>query len=95
MEKGEFEPRETAIVENLFEFFDVFVNIGANTGYYVCKALSRGIPVVAFEPNQLNVNILLKNIEANKFETDFHLFPLALSNKNGVLQCTEHQQEHH
>ncbi len=85
MEKGEFEPHETAIVENLFEFFDVFVNIGANTGYYVCKALSRGIPVVAFEPNQLNVNILLKNIEANKFETDFHLFPLALSNKNGVL----------
>ena len=85
MEKGEFEPLETAIVENLLEAFDVFVNIGANTGYYVCKALNREIPVIAFEPNQLNVNLLLKNIEANKFKTDLQLFPLALSNKNGVI----------
>ena len=85
MEKGEFEPQETAIVESLIEAFDVFVNIGANTGYYVCKALKRGIGVVAFEPNQLNVNILLKNVEANKFEADFQLFPIALSNQHGVL----------
>ena len=56
MEKGEFEPQETAIVESLLESFDMFINIGANTGYYVCKALSRGVPVVAFEPNQMNVN---------------------------------------
>jgi len=85
MEKGEFEPQETAIFESLVKKFDVFVNIGANTGYYACKALSRGVPVVAFEPNQLNVSIFLKNIEANKFEADFQLFPIALSNKNGVL----------
>ena len=85
MEKGEFEPQETAIVESLLESFDMFINIGANTGYYVCKALSRGVPVVAFEPNQMNVNILLKNIEANKFEADFQLFPVALSNQHGVL----------
>ena len=85
MEKGEFEPQETRIIESLFGSFDLFVNIGANTGYYVCKALNLGVPVVAFEPNQLNVNILLRNIEANGFETDFQLFPIALSNQNGVL----------
>ena len=64
---------------------DVFVNFGANTGYYVCKALQRGIPVVAFEPNQYNVTALLKNIDANKFEAEFHLFPIALSNQHGIL----------
>lgn len=85
MEKGEFEPQETAIIESLVEDFDVFVNIGANTGYYVCKALIRGIGVVAFEPNHFNVNMLLKNVEANKFEADFQLFPVALSNQHGVL----------
>ncbi len=85
MEKGEFEPQETAIVECLFESFDVFVNIGANTGFYVCKALQRGIPVVAFEPDQYNFNVLLRNIHANKFEADFQLFPIALSNQHGVL----------
>ena len=31
------------------------------------------------------VNILLRNIEANKFNTDFQLFPIALSNELGVL----------
>jgi len=85
MEKGEFEPQETTIIESLLGSFDMFVNIGANTGYYVCKALSHGVPTIAFEPNQLNVNMLLRNIEANEFEADFQLFPIALSNQNGVL----------
>lgn len=85
MENGEFEPFETAITESLFKKFDIFVNIGANTGFYVCKALSQGVPVIAFEPNQLNVNILLRNVEANNFGTEFHLFPIALSNTHGVL----------
>jgi|TARA_B110000467_G_C18254285_1_gene442360 FkbM family methyltransferase len=85
MEKGEFEPHETAIIESLLSSFDTFVNIGANTGYYVCKALNSGIPTIAFEPNQLNVNILLRNIEANAFPTTFQLFPVALSNHLGIL----------
>ena len=85
MQKGEFEPKETRIIESLLDSFDLFVNIGANTGYYVCKALSRNVPVVAFEPNQSNVNVLLRNIEANDFQADFQLFPIALSNQNGVL----------
>jgi len=85
MQKGEFEPQETQIIESLLDSFELFVNIGANTGYYVCKALSRNVPVVAFEPNQLNVNILLRNIEANDFQADFQLFPIALSNQHGVL----------
>jgi FkbM family methyltransferase len=85
MEKGEFEPRETDIIESLLNSFDTFVNIGANTGYYVCKALKIGIPTIAFEPNQLNVNILLRNIEANAFPTTFQLFPVALSNQLGIL----------
>ena len=85
MEQGSFEPEETAIVESLLETVEIFVNIGANTGYYVCKALNQGVPVVAFEPNQLNVNMLLKNIDANKFEPDCHLFPVALSKQSGIL----------
>lgn len=85
MQRGEFEPQETQIIESLLDSFELFVNIGANTGYYVCKALSHNVPVVAFEPNQLNVNILLKNIEANDFQADFQLFPVALSNQHGVL----------
>ena len=85
MEEGTFEPQETFLFEKTIEKFDLFVNIGANTGYYVCKSLKKGIDVVAFEPNQLNVNILLRNIEANNFSAKFQLFPVALSNIFGVL----------
>ncbi|MDA7852935.1 FkbM family methyltransferase [Porticoccaceae bacterium] len=85
MQEGEFEPDETNIFEKIIGNYDVFVNIGANTGYYVCKALNKGISTIAFEPNQLNVNILLRNIEANKFDADFQLFPIALSDELGVL----------
>ena len=85
MEEGEFEPDETNIFEKIIDNYDVFINIGANTGYYVCKALKKGISTIAFEPNQLNVNILLRNIEANNFDADFQLFPIALSDKLGVL----------
>ena len=87
MENGDFEPQETIIIDSAISSgsFDMFVNIGANTGYYVCKALKKGIPTIAFEPNQLNVNILLNNIKANNFDADFHFFPIALSNQNNIL----------
>jgi FkbM family methyltransferase len=85
MEEGTFEPQETFIFEKVIHRFDMFINIGANTGYYVCKALKCGTDVVAFEPNQLNVNFMLKNIEANNFINTFQLFPIALSNKLGVM----------
>ena len=85
MEKGDFEQNETAIIESLLGFFEIFVNIGANTGYYVCKALSKDIPTIAFEPNPLNINILLKNIDANQFKAEFQFFPIALSDQLGVI----------
>jgi FkbM family methyltransferase len=85
MQEGKFEPGETNIFEKIIGNYDVFVNIGANTGYYVCKALKKEISTIAFEPNQLNVNILLRNIEANNFDADFQLFPVALSDELGVL----------
>tara|TARA_B100000575_G_scaffold182103_1_gene146250 strand:+ start:14366 stop:15220 length:855 start_codon:yes stop_codon:yes gene_type:complete len=85
MEDGTFEPDETNIFEKIISNYDLFVNIGANTGYYVCKALKKDISTIAFEPNQLNVNILLRNIEANNFDADFQLFPIALSDELGVL----------
>lgn len=85
MEEGEFEPDETNIFEKIIANYDVFVNIGANTGYYVCKALKKDVSTIAFEPDQLNVKILLRNIEANNFRASFQLFPIALSDELGVL----------
>jgi FkbM family methyltransferase len=85
MEAGIFEASEVKIFDSIVKKFDLLINVGANNGYYVCKALSKGVEVIAFEPDQLNVNKLLRNIDANKFAPSFQLFPIALSDRTGVL----------
>lgn len=85
MNIAEFEPEETSIFDSLIGEYDIFINIGANVGYYACKALSQGVDTIAFEPNQHNANLLLKNVKANDFPAEFQLFPLALSDYVGIL----------
>lgn len=85
MATGRFEPDETALVRSLLEDVDVLVNVGANVGYYCCHALSMGKAVIAFEPMQRNLHYLCKNISANTW-TDSEIYPVALSNRVGVLE---------
>lgn len=85
MAKGTFEPIETEIVRKLINEVDVFVNVGANVGYYCCHALSMGKPVIAFEPMERNLRYLCKNIKANGWD-GVEIFPVALSNHVGVLE---------
>lgn len=85
MESGQFEIEETRIFEALLPHCDIFFNVGANTGYYVCRALNKNKKTIAFEPNQLNVKILLNNISANNFGENFNLFPVAMGEKCGVI----------
>ena len=65
MEQGTFEPVETEIVKKLLGQADVFINVGANIGYYCCWALSYGKHTVAFEPIELNLRYLYKNMKGN------------------------------
>lgn len=86
MEQGVFEPDETKLVMKLFNSADVFINIGANIGYYSCFAISKKIHTVIFEPIQSNLNFLYKNIYANNFNGTYEIFPVALSNKTGLIE---------
>ena len=86
MQQGEFETDETEIIKKIIPQIDVFINVGANIGYYCCIALSFGKKVVAFEPINLNLQYLLKNIKANRWEDNIEIFPLALSNNTGIIE---------
>ena len=85
MESGLFESEETIIFESTIQKFDVLINIGANVGYYCLKASYAGKEVYAFEPNELNVKILLKNVLANACQDKFNIFPIALGGKTSIL----------
>ncbi|MVF12929.1 FkbM family methyltransferase [Ketobacter sp. MCCC 1A13808] len=86
MINGQFEPDETALIRSLFSEARLFINIGANIGYYCCMARKFNVPVVAFEPIYMNVQLLLKNIKDNNYEDEFVLFPIALSDKRGIVE---------
>ncbi len=81
MQKGLFEPQETRIVEKIIKNVDIVINIGANIGYYCCIALKHKKYVVAFEPINLNLRYLLRNVKANNWESEIEVYPMALSNK--------------
>lgn len=85
MRSGKFEVEETAIIAKVLPRVDVFVDIGANLGYYSCLALQSEKPVVAFEPQQQNLQCLFQNLIANGWEDKAEVFPLALSDRPGLL----------
>jgi FkbM family methyltransferase len=86
MEEGAFEQDEVAIVKKCLEKIDIFVNVGANIGYYCSIALSYGKSTIAFEPIELNLRYLYKNIKANHWQNDIEIFPIALGNKAGLIE---------
>jgi FkbM family methyltransferase len=85
MRSGGFEIEETTIISRLLPRVDVFVDIGANLGYYTCLALQSGKSVIAFEPQQQNLYCLFQNLIANGWENKAEVFPLALSENPGLL----------
>jgi FkbM family methyltransferase len=86
MQTGSFEPAETKIVQKVLPEVETFINIGANIGYYCCIALSFNKYVIAFEPVQRNIRYLLMNIRTNNWDSNIEVFPVALSNKSGVME---------
>jgi len=85
MQEGRFEPEETKVVIKLLQQVNIFINVGANIGYYCCHALKYGKYTVAFEPIELNLRCLYKNIKANHWERMIEIFPIALSDKIGII----------
>ena len=82
MQKGTFEPAEVSLFKAEFEQSDVFVDVGANIGFYSCMARALNKHVIAIEPLPKNLNYLLENISTNHWN-DVEIFPLGLSEKSG------------
>ena len=84
MTEGTFETEEVELIKNNILNSDVFVDVGANIGFYTCIACSLGKYVVAIEPQPQNLYCLYANLNNNNWP-DTEVFPLGLSNKPGLL----------
>ena len=62
---------------------DLFVDVGANAGYFTCIARQSGARVMAIEPARHNLDLLLRNITANAW-SDVEVFPLGLAERPGL-----------
>jgi len=85
MASGSFEPNETSCLRSLLPDCDLFINVGANIGYYCCHAIACGCNVVAFEPVIRNLHYLMKNIVANNWSNKIEIFPLVLGASSEIL----------
>jgi FkbM family methyltransferase len=86
--KGAWEPQVTREMRPLLRPGAVFVDVGANIGYFTLLAASlvgdRG-QVVAFEPNPENRALLERSIQENGF-TNTNLHPYAVDEVARTLQ---------
>jgi len=75
----------------------VFLDVGANTGFYaILAALSGAFEVRAYEPVPFIVDILKRNVEASLgvHQQQLHVHALALSNQSGPTTIYMPDQGH-
>lgn len=83
MQEGTFEPDEVILFQDLFSRTEVFVDIGANIGFYTCLARRAGMHVIAVEPLRKNLHYLYANLLENDWD-NVEVFPVGLAERPGV-----------
>jgi FkbM family methyltransferase len=78
MQEGRFEAAEVDVLNELFVSADVFVDVGANIGFYSCLARARGAYVIAVEPQPMNLKFLYANLVLNGWP-DVEVFPVGVA----------------
>lgn len=86
MINGDFEKEEFCSFRDEITKCDLFVNVGANVGYYTCAALNLGVKTVAFEPDINNFKLLQRNIQLSKYPDFCLAFNLGVGSKWSTLK---------
>ena len=81
-----WEAQERRFLRQVLPETDLFINFGANHGFYCCLALAHGVQVIAVEPVPENCAVMARNVLANGWEDRFSLFPVAVSNRTGLAE---------
>jgi FkbM family methyltransferase len=85
VQNGDYETEETLLLKKYLADAGLFVDIGANRGYYTCLAKSLGVHVLAFEPLEENLRYLFRNLDENRYAR-VEVFPLGLGAQPGFAR---------
>jgi FkbM family methyltransferase len=85
MMNGDFEKVEARAILALVDEADVFVDVGANIGYYALMARQKNKHVIAVEPQSANFQFLCENFVANGWE-DAEVYPMGLGKRPGIAR---------
>ena len=83
-----YEPHVTDAIVKHLKSGDVFLDLGANIGYFTLLAASivkNEGKVISFEPNQYNRQLLYASIVENQFE-NITVYPFAVSDSQQILR---------
>lgn len=89
LSKGEYERKMTDSLLERLEAGDVFVDVGAQYGYYTLTAATVAGQVYAFEPYAKKMKVLEANVERNGLE-NVELRNEALFSENGEAYLHNH-----
>jgi FkbM family methyltransferase len=94
-EQGIWEPYESSLIQQYLRPGDVFLDVGANIGYFTVLAAAcvgdRG-HVYAFEPEPRNFQLLQDNVELNGFSSRVTSMQVALTAESGIGQLYLHPE---
>ncbi len=85
-----YESHVTALISNLLQKGDVFLDLGANIGYFSLLAsflLGNSGKVIVFEPNPQNLQLIYASILKNKV-SNITVYPYAASDSESILRFT-------
>ncbi len=84
-----YEPHVTAVLNKEFKNDSVFLDIGANMGWFTMQAavkIKKG-KIIAVEPNPNNLQLLYRSVIANQLN-NIQVYPYAATEENGWLQLS-------
>jgi len=91
--RGVYEPETTALIRRLLKKGDVFLDVGANIGYYACIAAGCGAWVHAFEANPALVRQCELSRSLNRFGDRLTINPVAVAGGEGTADFYVSPQE--